>query len=785
MRQEPSVDPAPAVVALLDRKGGGAALAEALRGQKLPADAAKLAVRAVRSVARDEPTLVAAISAAGGITGGAHSLSHSELAALIDDVASQGSAARGETVFRRADQQCLKCHAIAGAGGSVGPDLVSIGASAQVDYLIESILQPSAKIKENYHSLTVVADGRITSGIRVRETDRELVLRDVEDREVAIPLDAIEEQRDGGSLMPVGLADTLTRGRAGRPGAISCPSWARWDRTPPAARRWFAAGKPWPPRPRRPPAWPAACRAICPPTSQGWFGTAPTAACRAIFRWTQFRNSLHRVRTAGCAVLRCQCNVATAGRVGLRTAGPIEKMWFDSQPLESGDELTVDMSAGTHTITLVVGGKSTRALAPGAGRCAGLAGASASCRGQVVTGHDGAAANAPGFLFATCQVGAEPALKKELRRVWPAFRFAYSRPGFLTFKLPAGPPLPDDFNLNSVFARTWGFSLGKATAEHLDERARAVWQCAGNTRYDALHVWQRDMAQARLARVRAAHHARGPASRNGDSAAAAPGRWCARDAAPAHRETWPARARLRAGRGRSVVGRFASGVRLGSVLSRRIAPAGAAARARRFARLSENERDAGVVGTADRAGQRDCRAGLRAGGASQALLERGLSVVGIDPAMVDPRVLAHRSFTHVQKRAADVRRRDFRGIAWLAADMNVAPETTLATVEAIVTHASVNVRGLLLTLKLLDWKMADADSGLSRSSARLGLCRRRARQLAHNRQEICVAAHCGRPQKPASAAKNRDARQNGSTRTASLQHARIELLARRRRSFKQ
>ena len=38
--------------------------------------------------------------------------------------------------------------------------------------------------------------------------------------------------------------------------------------------------------------------------------------------------------------------------------------------------------------------------------------------------------------------------------------------------------------------------------------------------------------------------------------------------------------------------------------------------------------------------------------------------------------------------------------------MNVAPAYTLDTVEAIVTHHEVDVRGLLLTLKLPDWKLA-------------------------------------------------------------------------------
>ena len=76
-----------------------------------------------------------------------------------------------------------------------------------------------------------------------------------------------------------------------------------------------------------------------------------------------------------------------------------------------------------------------------------------------------------------------------------------------------------------------------------------------------------------------------------------------------------------------------------------------------------------------------------------------------------------------------MRRREFRGVAWLAADMNVAPDTTLDTVEAIVTHPTVNIRGLLLTLKLLDWEMADEIPELSRTHSRLGIRHGAARQL--------------------------------------------------------
>ena len=44
----------------------------------------------------------------------------------------------------------------------------------------------------------------------MRPTDS-LILRDAEDREVVVPLASIDEQNDGGSLMPAGLVDSLSR----------------------------------------------------------------------------------------------------------------------------------------------------------------------------------------------------------------------------------------------------------------------------------------------------------------------------------------------------------------------------------------------------------------------------------------------------------------------------------------------------------------------------------------------------------------------------------------------
>jgi putative heme-binding domain-containing protein len=198
---------------LLERREGPDALARELSGKSLTPDVARLCLRAARDSGRPAEGLIAAITRAGGLSTASRVFSPGELAGFLSEVARKGDPARGEAVFRRAELNCLKCHAIAGAGGQVGPGLESIGASAQPDYLVDSLLEPGKAVKENYHA-TVVAtdDGRLLTGIRIRQTGAEIVLRDADDREVAVPLSSVEEQKPGGSLMPAGLTETLTRG---------------------------------------------------------------------------------------------------------------------------------------------------------------------------------------------------------------------------------------------------------------------------------------------------------------------------------------------------------------------------------------------------------------------------------------------------------------------------------------------------------------------------------------------------------------------------------------------
>ncbi len=105
-----------------------------------------------------------------------------------------------------------------------------------------------------------------------------------------------------------------------------------------------------------------------------------------------------------------------------------------------------------------------------------------------------------------------------------------------------------------------------------------------------------------------------------------------------------------------------------------------------------------------------------------------------------PAVLEHPHFTHIRRRSTQVRRREFRKIRWLTADMNVAPDYTLDAVEAIVTHPQINIRGLLLTLKLPEWRLAARVPEFLDRVRSWGYNVVRARQLQYNRREVCVAA---------------------------------------------
>ena len=83
------------------------------------------------------------------------------------------------------------------------------------------------------------------------------------------------------------------------------------------------------------------------------------------------------------------------------------------------------------------------------------------------------------FLFAICQIGAEAALKNEVLWKHSDFRFAYSRPGFVTFRIPDDVVRDRKFELRGTFVRTWGFSIGKVSGTDGHQLARDFWKPLG------------------------------------------------------------------------------------------------------------------------------------------------------------------------------------------------------------------------------------------------------------------------------------------------------------------
>jgi putative heme-binding domain-containing protein len=203
---------APLCEAIVQQRAAIDGLTTALAGQSIPSDAAVVALRVVESSGQSLPELSAALQAAGNVRGGPKQLSPRGMQLLVAEIESAGDPAAGERIYRRQELNCVKCHAIGGAGGNVGPDFISLGASAPLDYLVDALLDPNKQIKESYRTQVVLTDEGLTrSGILVRETDDALILRDAEGREQHVPLDAIEIRQDGASLMPAGLSDQLTR----------------------------------------------------------------------------------------------------------------------------------------------------------------------------------------------------------------------------------------------------------------------------------------------------------------------------------------------------------------------------------------------------------------------------------------------------------------------------------------------------------------------------------------------------------------------------------------------
>ena len=345
------LDPTAILTPFLELNGGAEALGAALADVEIPADVAKLAMRHLNAVGRQETELVGPLVRWADIAIPTEDPSPEAIKEIMQQVVSQGNAERGEAVFRRSELSCLNCHAISGGGSRLGPDLMSVGTSSPLDYIVEAILAPNKTIKEDYEAVTIVTtDGRFHSGIIQRENENEVILRDALADEVVIPAELIEETGKTASLMPVGLTVALTRGELvdlvrflselGKPGPFA-PS------SVPVARRWRVL-------------------ASLPEELAGSSAEdlAAIVARDEMLAWIPAYSTVAGLLPIGdlvplgsdsMAYARTQVNVSNGGFITLKM-NSIEGLdfWIDGDRVPADEELLLEWGPGVHTVTIRV-----------------------------------------------------------------------------------------------------------------------------------------------------------------------------------------------------------------------------------------------------------------------------------------------------------------------------------------------------------------------------------------------------------------------------------------------
>ena len=253
-------------------------------------------------------------------------------------VQERGNAAKGELLYHSNRLTCVQCHQIGGAGGKLGPDMSTIGASAPLDYVVESVLQPAAKVKEGYHGVSyTLTDGGAMAGIPFEENATAVRIRVPGGIEMDVPKAKIKATEIIGSLMPAGLVDALNEeekihlfaflGSVGRPGAFDASRGG-------VARVWRVLAK-----------------------AEDALAGRGLSSAGAAYTLTDGRLLPEHwelpLATTGAAeevfaVARFQ--LGAAAKVDLSVVGG-EKIWVDGQPYQAGAKA---FTAGEHTVTVSV-----------------------------------------------------------------------------------------------------------------------------------------------------------------------------------------------------------------------------------------------------------------------------------------------------------------------------------------------------------------------------------------------------------------------------------------------
>lgn len=315
------------------------------------------------------------------------------------------------------------------------------------------------------------------------------------------------------------------------------------------------------------------------------------------------------------------------------------------------------------------------------------------------------------YVFALCNPGSEKALKLEAEAMSLGWRSGYQRRGFVTFKGDAGFCM-DSLKVELACARRLCLSLGKTT-----------------TREDA----------ERLVAGHKIHHARYFERKM---------QGIAGDGQPESGEIIGTVVELGANE-------FWAGLHLHAPFLSPD-PAGdsgvvmvADSPSRAWLKLEEAVRFFGLEFT-----RKDIvvELGCAPGGVVLALLQRGVSVIGVDPAQMAAVVLSSSIenrqdapsdrpwFYHCRKPAALASKRDLgQGVTWFMSDMNQSPDVVLKECARFKAMAP-SIRGVLITLKLTGIEQVTDKESWFTKLRNLGFQTIRVQQLSVHHKELALLA---------------------------------------------
>lgn len=109
-----------------------------------------------------------------------------------------------QILYNNASAQCLRCHAVNGEGGKVGPALTHIAQVLSREHLLEALIEPNARIADGYGSVYItLKNGTELSGILLHTAETHITLSTHNDEGITIATEDITTIEN----LPSGMVD--------------------------------------------------------------------------------------------------------------------------------------------------------------------------------------------------------------------------------------------------------------------------------------------------------------------------------------------------------------------------------------------------------------------------------------------------------------------------------------------------------------------------------------------------------------------------------------------------